>query len=75
MTDFPFVNEKHTHISLLPPYCPFLQRLIAGNYRVVLSSTEDHFLKSSVCLCSRKVCFWYQRMLCGREQKLLLERV
>lgn len=61
MTDFPFVNEKHTHVSLLPPYYSFLQRLIADNCEVVPSSTEDHFLKSSICLYGSRVCFQSQK--------------
>lgn len=57
MTDFPFVNEKHICMSLLPAYCLFHQRLIAGNGTVVLSSTKDHFLRSSICVFSSRVCF------------------
>ena len=72
MTDFPFVNEKHTHVSLLPPYYSFLQRLIADNCEVVPSPTEDHFLKSSICLYGSRVCFQSQKMLCGRKQRASL---
>ena len=60
MTDF-LLNEKHTYSSLLPSSCPFLQRLLAGNYTVVLNSTKDHFLKSCLplCVCVRSLsCVW-----------------
>lgn len=72
MTDFPLVNEKHPCFASLLPYCPFLQRLLAGNCIVVLNSTKDHFLKNSVCLFSSPVCFQSPKVLCGRKQRASL---
>lgn len=72
MTDFPLVNEKHICMSLLPAYCPFHQRLIAGNGTVVLSSTKDHFLQSSICVFSSRVCFQSQKLLGGGKQRASL---